>query len=245
MVSRQASSMNQDVPGRRGRRAGVAIARHHVTVMDAGAALRPAGLKSIRARGEFAALSTAGQEPLVGIWVSKHGGRMGGYLKPALTFLIFSLLAVTASPALAAEKASKPIPAPSFTLPGQRSQVSIDSLRGRVVFVDFWASWCEPCRKSFPWMKTLMQQYGSRGFTVLAVSLDKSRDDADAFIDRYGPNFPIAYDFTGKVAESYAVKAMPSSFLVNRAGQIVYSHPGFNPRETAAVESLIVGTCAQ
>ena len=73
----------------------------------------------------------------------------------------------------------------------------------------------------------------------------RTRADADAFIDRYGPNFPIAYDFTGKVAESYAVKAMPSSFLVNRAGQIVYSHPGFNPRETAAVESLIVGTCAQ
>jgi peroxiredoxin len=146
-------------------------------------------------------------------------------------------------PALAAPKSTTPTPAPSFTLPARHGSISIDSLRGRVVFVDFWASWCEPCRKSFPWMNTLMQQYGPRGFTVLAVSLDKRREDADTFIEHYHPAFPIAFDLDGKVAETYKVNAMPSSFLVNRAGQIVYSHPGFDPRATASVESLIVRTC--
>jgi len=167
-------------------------------------------------------------------------GRISG-----LAFLALLILAGADSPADATAKSLPPIPAPSFTLPGANGPVSIDSLRGSVVLVDFWASWCEPCRKSFPWMNTLTKQYGSRGFTVLAVSLDKQREPADTFIDRYQPSFPVAFDFTGKVAETYAVKAMPTSYLVNRAGQIVYSHAGFDPRATASVESLIVRTCAK
>ncbi len=131
-------------------------------------------------------------------------------------------------------------PAPSFTLPIHAGgTVSLDSLRGKVVLVDFWASWCGPCKMSFPWLRTMHERYSSKGLEIVAIDLDKSRDAADAFLEEIPAPFVVADDPSGKTAEAFKVKAMPSSFLISPRGEIIYSHAGFDPKKTGVLEALI------
>ncbi len=139
----------------------------------------------------------------------------------------------------AADTAKAPVMAPGFSLAGPHGTVTLDSLRGRVVWVDFWASWCEPCRHSFAWMDSLERRYGPRGFAVVAIGLDKDDDHADAFLAEHRPSFRVAYDPTGATAERWGVAAMPTSFLVAPDGRIVMTHAGFDPRQTAKLEHAI------
>jgi peroxiredoxin len=162
-----------------------------------------------------------------------------------LTLFAAMLLATGVINAGAARHEAAGAKAVSFTLPARHGTVALDSLRGRVVLVDFWASWCEPCRKSFPWMKTMVERYGAKGFTVVAIDLDKERADALAFLERYDAPFPVAFDPSGQTAEAYKVGAMPTSVLVDRAGTIVYTHAGFDAHAAVAAESLIAGACAR
>ncbi len=135
-------------------------------------------------------------------------------------------------------------PAPAFSLPALSGVVSSDSLRGRIVYVDFWASWCEPCRRSFAWMKSLHEKYGDKGLTIVAIDLDRSRDDADAFLDRNAAPFTIAFDAGGKVAERFHVAAMPSSFVIGPDGRVLHASTGFDPKKTGEVEALIATATA-
>jgi cytochrome c biogenesis protein CcmG/thiol:disulfide interchange protein DsbE len=129
--------------------------------------------------------------------------------------------------------------APDFSLPGSSGTVSLHDLRGKVVLVDFWASWCVPCRQSFPWMTTMLERYGEQGLAVVAVNLDRNRQAADTFLGKFPAPFVVAFDPAGKTAEAFHVQAMPSSFLVSRDGTIVYSHEGFEQAKAAAVEDRI------
>jgi cytochrome c biogenesis protein CcmG/thiol:disulfide interchange protein DsbE len=142
------------------------------------------------------------------------------------------------------DAAPHPSAAPSFTLPTRDSTVVGDSLRGRVVLVDFWASWCGPCRRSFPWLESMHERYGSKGLTVVAVNLDKSRDAANAFLDKYPASFTIAFDPAGKTAESFHVVAMPSSFLIGRDGSVLHASTGFDTKSATTLEGLIKGACS-
>jgi cytochrome c biogenesis protein CcmG/thiol:disulfide interchange protein DsbE len=112
-------------------------------------------------------------------------------------------------------------------------------LRGRVVYLDFWASWCAPCRKSFPWMDELQKKYGDLGLTVIGVNLDRERDKAYTFLSKLKPGFKIAFNPDGSVAEKYQVKGMPSSYLIDRQGNIVYTHLGFEEKEAKVIEDQI------
>ncbi len=134
-------------------------------------------------------------------------------------------------------------PAPSFNLPARRGTVSLDSLRGKVVLVDFWASWCEPCQRSFPWLCALQERYAAKGLAVVAINLDKDRAAADAFLQKHPAPFCIAFDPSGKTAEAFKVAAMPSSYIISPAGAILYSHAGFDPKRTDAIETLIKEAC--
>ena len=142
-------------------------------------------------------------------------------------------------------KASPPAShrSPNFSLPGVKTAVNSDSLAGKVVLVDFWASWCEPCRKSFPWMSDLYRRHAADGLAIVAINLDKDRDKADAFLANNPVPFVVAFDPTGKTAEDYRVTGMPSSFLLGRDGNILETHTGFDPRKAAAFESHIVEAC--
>jgi len=132
-----------------------------------------------------------------------------------------------------------PAPAPGFNLPARLGTVSLEALRGRVVYVDFWASWCGPCRLSFPWLRSLHERYANRGLVIVAINLDKNRDAADDFLAQYPAPFIVAFDPAGKSAEAFKVPAMPSSYLIGPTGLVLYSQAGFDPKETGAIEARI------
>lgn len=130
--------------------------------------------------------------------------------------------------------------APAFTLPTAKGDaVALDKLRGKVVYVDFWASWCGPCRRSFPWMGEMQRKYGDGGLTVVAVNVDRKRDDAQKFLMHTPGAFTIVYDPAGSVASAYDVKGMPTSYLVDRAGRIVAVDSGFREDAKATLEARI------
>ena len=148
------------------------------------------------------------------------------------------LVGVLASPVSARNRAAEG-PAPAFTLPTRAGGVCLDSLRGSVVYLDFWASWCGPCRASFPWMSTLQTRYAERGLRVVAVNLDKQRELADAFLAGRSTPFTVAFDPAGQIARAYQVAAMPSSFLIGRDGRLIVRHAGFEAGHVAKLEQQI------
>jgi cytochrome c biogenesis protein CcmG/thiol:disulfide interchange protein DsbE len=134
--------------------------------------------------------------------------------------------------------------APSFALPTDAGIVKLADLKGKVVYLDFWASWCPPCRKSFPWMNEMQQRYGRQGFAVVAVDVDKTRDLASKFLHEVPADFIVAYDPEGGVADSYQVQGMPSSFIIDRNGQIREVHVGFRDGDTDDIESTLQAVLA-
>ena len=139
--------------------------------------------------------------------------------------------------------------APAFVLPTLTGTVVSDSLRGKLIYIDFWASWCEPCRRSFPWMRHLQETLGEQGLTTLAINVDKDRAAAAAFLEKYPAPFPagfaIAFDPAGSTAHAFKVSGMPSSFLIGRDGAILWSHVGFDPKKTTQIETLIRESCTR
>lgn len=110
---------------------------------------------------------------------------------------------------------------------------------GKVVLVDFWASWCGPCRQSFPWMKALQDKYGKQGLVVAAINVDADRKEADRFLKEYAPNFDVYFDAKGQLAEQFKVQTMPTSFLVDATGKARSKHAGFHHSTLAAYEQEI------
>ena len=125
------------------------------------------------------------------------------------------------------------------------SPFDISTLRGRVVYLDFWASWCGPCRQSFPWMQTLKNTYEDQGLTIVAVNLDADRVDAQKFLDQFKPTFDVRYDPDGKLAEAYNIKSMPSSVMIDRHGVARFAHMGFRPVDGAVYEAQLRGLLAE
>ena len=105
--------------------------------------------------------------------------------------------------------------------------LQLSTLRGKAVYLDFWASWCGPCRISFPWMSAMQDKYGAAGLAIVAVNVDKKRADADKFLAQFPPRFTIVYDEPGATPAAYAVKAMPTSVLIDAQGRVVAMHSGF------------------
>ena len=140
-------------------------------------------------------------------------------------------------------------PAPGFTLPiipsaspdagYTGSEISLKDLKGRVVLVDFWATWCPPCRKSFPWMDEMYSRYKEEGFIIVAVSEDTKRELVERFIEKMNPLFPIAHDPSGEVAEKYELRGMPTSYLIDRKGNITIIHVGFRSSDKDKLEAEI------
>ncbi len=124
-------------------------------------------------------------------------------------------------------------------------QAVLHSLRGRVVYVDFWASWCVPCRQSFPWMKALQRAYGRQGLSIVAVDLNHDRANARRFLRVFRPNFKIIFDPSGNLAQRYRVIGMPTSLLVDRRGIIRFVHVGFFLGQRATYELQIRELLAQ
>jgi cytochrome c biogenesis protein CcmG, thiol:disulfide interchange protein DsbE len=119
------------------------------------------------------------------------------------------------------------------------ADLDLNAYRGKVVYLDFWASWCGPCKQSFPWMETLKDTYDRQGLAVIAVNLDMDRADADKFLDRFRPTFEVRFDPKGELAALYKVRAMPSSVLIDRHGVARFTHEGYRPVDGAAYEAQV------
>ncbi len=145
------------------------------------------------------------------------------------------LLAMAGSAALALEPGEL---APALELTGVEAQQAVP-VTGKLTYVDFWASWCGPCRKSFPWMNEMQRKYAGQGLAIVAVNLDQERADADTFLQKIPAEFPIAFDPSGDAPTRYGVKGMPTSVLVGADGKVLEIHAGFNERDAAALEEMI------
>lgn len=130
-------------------------------------------------------------------------------------------------------------PAPDFELPGMEQSIRLSALRGRLVYVDFWASWCAPCRLSFPWLNEMQTRYGPYGLIVIGVNVDAKRADADRFLKQVPAHFPIAFDVKGETPIRYQAKGMPTSFLVAPDGKVLFVHNGFRPEDKPQLENQI------
>lgn len=118
--------------------------------------------------------------------------------------------------------------------------IDFESLKGKVVYLDFWASWCGPCKDSFPWLNKMHEQYKEQGFEIIAVNLDQESELADRFLHQFSPTFNVVFDPKGELARAFNIQAMPTSFLINRDGKAIVQHDGFHLRDTAAYESEII-----
>ncbi len=105
-------------------------------------------------------------------------------------------------------------------------------LAGKVVLVDFWASWCNPCKASFPAMEQLLERHGKDGLVIVAVNLDDKRADMEAFLKKNPVSFIVVRDAEKKLVSAVNIGSMPTSFLLDRAGKIRAVHNGFHGEET-------------
>ena len=131
----------------------------------------------------------------------------------------------------------------TLAMPVHAEELDLSAYKGKVVYLDFWASWCVPCRLSFPWMNQVQQVYAPKGVVVVAVNVDRDRAQADAFLSQMPHNFRVVYDPSGKIAGQFNFKDMPTSVLIGRDGKQHFVHSGFFPAQEgeyiAHLESLI------
>jgi peroxiredoxin len=141
-------------------------------------------------------------------------------------------------------------PAPDFsvaTVSNGKGNVALGDLRGKVVLVDFWGTFCEPCKKSFPKLQDLYARYASRGLSIVGISEDEAEDKEKipSFGETYGAKFTLAWDRTKSAARKYKPETMPSSFLIDKEGVIRYAHVGYHDGEELEVEKEIKELLAQ
>lgn len=118
--------------------------------------------------------------------------------------------------------------------------INTADLRGQVVYIDFWASWCVPCRKSFPWLNTMLEKYEDQGLTIIGINVDKDAAFAAEFLKETPAMFLIGYDPKATLAELFELPAMPSAFIVSRDGELIDAHYGFKTSATDQYEASIV-----
>lgn len=129
--------------------------------------------------------------------------------------------------------------APAFTLPSSQGELRLSALSGKLVYLDFWASWCGPCRQSFPWMNALYEQYHAQGLEIVAINVDSNAEDAKKFLAATPAKFTIAYDPQGRTPEQYAIRGMPSSFLIDKNGKVLMQHAGFKDSDRETLQRSI------
>ena len=133
-----------------------------------------------------------------------------------------------ALPALAADPTGGP--APQFSLAARSgSSVSLAQYKGQVVMLNFWASWCGPCRQEMPLLESIYKKYNRLGFTLIGVNVEPDSNAANEWLKQTPVSFPILYDKDSKVSKMYDVAGMPSTVIIDRAGKVRVLHRGYKP----------------
>ncbi len=155
-------------------------------------------------------------------------------MKKTSAFPVAALLAALAAFAWPASATDGAVPAPAFTLASRAGgEVSLADLKGQVVMINFWASWCGPCRKEFPALDQIYAKYKPMGFTLVAINVESDKADAEKFLATTPASFPILFDPDNKVSGSYGVSAMPTTVLVDRQGRVRWLHRAYKPGDEA------------
>jgi peroxiredoxin len=161
-----------------------------------------------------------------------------------LAVLLFG--AALAGGAFAADKsAGSPAPDCTLTSVGEGPNYDLKQFRGKVLYLDFWASWCTTCVKSFPFMNDLVHEFGDKGLQILGINLDEKPESAKAFLVKHPAHFTIAADRTGTCPRSFEVKAMPATYLIDRNGVVRYRHLGFRAEQTAEIRTQVASLLAE
>ena len=130
--------------------------------------------------------------------------------------------------------------APDFTLKSNSGKnIKLSELRGQVVLLNFWASWCGPCRQEMPLLEKLQRRYSSLGFTVLGVNVEEDPRKAKTLLKDISVSFPILFDTRNKVSKQYKVSAMPSTVMIDRDGNMRYLHKGYKPGDEAQYKKWV------
>ena len=154
--------------------------------------------------------------------------------------LILSILLWTSFCSLAvAVKPGEPAPILDLPLMGHDKHIVLSKLKGKIVYVDFWASWCGPCRQSLPLYEALYQRLSRQNFEILAVNLDEDFKDAEKFLQRHPVSYPVLLDPSGDSAKTWSVLAMPSSYLVDSDGNLANIYTGFKASHIGDIEDDI------
>lgn len=132
--------------------------------------------------------------------------------------------------------------APAVRLPelSGAGEVSLESLRGKVVYLDFWASWCGPCRVSFPLLEQLREELGPDGFEVLAINVDEVESDARRFLSEVPVSYPVVRDADGITPQTFGILGMPTGYLIDRQGIVREVHQGFRKSDGAKLRTAVV-----
>jgi thiol-disulfide isomerase/thioredoxin len=147
------------------------------------------------------------------------------------SFHLFLIALLVQGSSVWAVEAGKPLP--------DLGLAEVQKTKGQYIYIDYWASWCGPCRQSFPWMNALQAKLGPKGLKVVAVNVDAKRADADKFLTHTPAQFTIAFDPLGDSAKKLAIKTMPTSMLVSPEGKVLFVHSGFRAEETGQLEAKI------
>ncbi len=130
---------------------------------------------------------------------------------------------------------------PIFSLPALENgrQIDSNSFLGKLVYVDFWASWCGPCVHSLPVLNRIHADYQGREFVVLAINVDEEPEDARRFLRKMHVDYLVLSDPAGDVARQFDLPAMPTSYLVDREGKVVWMHVGYKKKDEATIRAHI------
>jgi len=131
--------------------------------------------------------------------------------------------------------AALPLKAEIYTI----GDLDLKAHRGKVVYLDFWASWCKPCQESFPWMNGLLEKYPAENFTVITINLDAETAAMEKFLDRVPAKFDVYHDPSGRLAEQFKIEGMPTSYLIAPSGEVVKKHLGFYTKSIESYEQEI------
>jgi thiol-disulfide isomerase/thioredoxin len=131
--------------------------------------------------------------------------------------------------------------APNFSLMSliEKRDISLEDYKGKVVYVDFWASWCMPCRRSFPFLNRLRKQFGDGGFEIIAVNLDQDPQAAMLFLDKFPVDYPVVKGFDSNVSRDYNISAMPTAYMIGKDGKIRGKHLGFKASQQDYLEAVV------
>ncbi len=168
---------------------------------------------------------------------------MNNFIKKIITtftYFIFSFAVFSSTSGIALAAKEMNVPAPDFTLKSQHGKnLKLSEYAGNVVLLNFWASWCGPCRLEMPYLNALNNKYQALGFIVLGVNVEENTDKARNYLNDIPVDFPILFDDKNIVSKRYDVVAMPTTVIIDRNGNMRYLHQGYKPGDEKKYKKIV------